>query len=271
MSDSVFQIFAIDENLKQCHFQLGNLVKFIYQGEVKLVMMTFLDNLSDIYEAKHHLHFYCTNNKNNHFLNFFEGLLKFDSDSLKKDYFLIGQRFGLINLEINYLFLNLVKTSGFCLNKFFMLFEVPFNMLELLDYNSIPTINLDEEKKIEEQQNIFFFSMPLNYKKDLEGSENEIKNYYLENLIKYDKLSLNFGQTKRKCKEEENLYTFDSCSEYGSVGSLVFSQGDVIRPVGVNAGASKDGNVYNSITEKNILEFLKNYMLLSLDNIVFTQ
>jgi hypothetical protein len=276
MSKSVFQVIGVDEKLTRLHFSLGNIVKLKYKNKTKIVLMTYLDNLKEIYDGSENLYFYCTNNKQNHFLNFFEGLLKFDSDSMKKEYFLLGQRFGLINLELNNLYLNLLKNSDFSMNEFLMIFEVSSNILEVVDYGSIPIINLDCERNsaLDTNNSFFSFTLPLNYKND-QKITNFYKNLLLDNLVKYDNLSICFGDVlinkNLRPNGKDYLCGFNTCTEYGNVGSLIYSLDRCPQVMGINVGMVNKNNCLISFGEEKVIEFLRNYLVLSLENILSIQ
>ena len=50
MSNCVFQIFAVKEELTQCYFSMGTVVKLVYGGKIKLVLITHWDNFNLISE-----------------------------------------------------------------------------------------------------------------------------------------------------------------------------------------------------------------------------
>ena len=279
MSKNVFQIIGVDDNLTRLHFSMGNVLKLKLKNTTKIILMTQLDNLEEIYQGIDNLNFFCTNNKQNHFLNFFEGLLKFDSDSMRKEYFLLGQKFGLINLELNNLYLNLLKNSGFPMREFFMIFEVSTNILELVDYASLPTINLDceinDEKNEYKTNNTYFsFTLPLSYKCE-ENFNCIYKNFILDNLVKYDYLSVCFGDVRinKKLSPDGKDYIcyFNTSTEYGNVGSLIYSLDRCPKVLGINAGVFKNKNCLISFREEKVLELLKKYMIFSIENVISIQ
>lgn len=279
MSKNVFQIVGVDDNLTRLYFSMGNVLKLKFKNKTKIILMTQLDNLEEIYQGIDNLNFFCTNNKKNHFLNFFEGLLKFDSDSMRKEYFLLGQKFGLINLELNNLYLNLLKNSGFPMREFFMIFEVSTNILELVDYASLPTINLDceinDEKNEHKTNNSYFsFALPLSYKSE-ENFNCIYKNFILDNLVNYDNLSVCFGDVRinKKLSPDGKDYIcyFNTSTEYGNVGSLIYSLDRCPQVLGINAGVLNNNNCLISFREEKVLELLKKYMIFSIENVISIQ
>lgn len=279
MSKNVFQIVGVDDNLTRLYFSMGNVLKLKFKNKTKIILMTQLDNLEEIYQGIDHLNFFCTNNKKNHFLNFFEGLLKFDSESMRKEYFLLGQKFGLINLELNNLYLNLLKNSGFPMREFFMIFEVSTNILELVDYASIPTINLDCEinygkNEYKTNNSYFSFTLPLSYKSE-EKFNCIYKNFILDNLVKYDNLSVCFGDVSINKKlspdGKDYICNFNTSTEYGNVGSLIYSLDRRPQVLGINAGILNNNNCLISFREEKVLELLKRYMIFSIENVLSIQ
>ena len=291
MSNCVFQIFAINENLTECHFSVGTIVKLTYQEQIKLVLITHWENFEKLdNESEDKFHFYCTNNKNNQFLKFFEQFSKFNSLPQRKELFSYSHRYGLYNLELNNLFLNIrnqkisenfYKISQNISNNF-LLFEASANLCKIIDFVKIPTINLNEKNiiviknKLQNIQspNIILTSFPLNFRNS-EINKNNIQLIFSDNFISYDKLSINYGELqlgtdngKLFYGEIPDILKFKGGIEYGSVGSLVFFENNLNTPIGINVGASMDRtNLFIPLQNAYVCNILREYLLLSLQNV----
>ena len=166
ISNSVIQMYAVDENLTKCYFSMGHLVELKLKDKSKIVLITHFEALKDLLkngvvddgtDLSTNLHFYCAKINDDSFLRFFEEITKIKCDEERKHFFLLGglKQFELVNLDINFLFLNLINNINNFNNTIsennknkFLIFDAPQTIYERFDYNDFPVINLKTKNEV---------------------------------------------------------------------------------------------------------------------------
>jgi hypothetical protein len=250
-------------------------VKIDSEGIQKIVLLTYLDDIN-IFEGKENYHFYCTNSQQNYFLKILEESSGSSSIENFQDIISIAENLGLFKLEINIFFNTLFKEIKDTIKseeKNVYIFEIPFNMLKILNYNSLTTIKIDNNINYSpslSRKSISMFFIPLNFqnKENINNFQNKINN--LENYIKFDKVSMAYGEIDKTENDQSNqsLIKFKAGIEYGAVGSLIFLEDCYKQPIGINIGHTKGSNLMLLINNTNLQTILRNYLSFSNKNLV---
>ena len=308
LANSFFQLYSIDEDLTTCNHSVGNLIELNYNGIRKIVIVS-ITQCEDFEDRKI---IYCSNRKDNNFLNFFEEASKFNNNSFKYNFF----RFGKQNFDIHALsgsniqrfmeileeFRKLYKISEmeFCYLKRLFIAEAPIEILREIDYDSIPTINLNNFERNWREKNFVrgfnYLNRSISKMSDIPSNDSKIflfaqnfnpdisekKRNYLQaedinsiivnsnSLLSKEKLEntgeLNVIYGSANCTEEI-LCKFEATCLTNGTGNLIYNADKNFRPIGINIGTAT--NIYNDIVEnifislenETVLSFLKMYLI----------
>jgi len=275
LSSGVFQIYIFNDEVNKCYYSVGTVVKIASEGIQKIALLTYLDDFN-IFDGNENYHFYCTNSEQNYFLKILEESSGRSSIENRQEIFSIADNLGLFKLEINIFFNSLYKKIKDTLkgkeNNIYI-FEIPFNMLENLNYNRLTTIKIDNNTNYSlslSGKSISMFFIPLNFEniENINNFQNKFIN--LENYIKFNKVSMAFGEIDKTENNQSNetLIKFRAGVEYGAVGSLIFLEGCYKQPIGINIGYTESSNLMLLINNTNLQAILRNYLSFSNDNLV---
>jgi hypothetical protein len=301
LADSIFQFYLIDDDLKKCHHSVGNVIELCYNGVKKIVFLTVLDPAC----LKNSI-LYCSDRKDKMFLNFFEEMSNNNINYRENVFNLRKKHFSLYNLnfdldssyeEFLWKFRNSdsISQRDFNFLKSMIILEVPLDILKKIDYNSIPSLNLNCKNdslfirgfnQINESSNslnlkfskIFFLaqSFSLDDDRHLRCLRNStISNKIISKIVDYNNalnkeklensgdLNVIYGIADRT---GDILSKFDATCLTHGVGNLIYKAEGKFKPLGINIGTATNffnenlENVYISFESETTLRFFRMYI-----------
>jgi len=301
LSQSIFQFYSIDEDLTSCHYSVGNLLELSYMGFHKVVFISTFEN-NDL-DRK----LFCSKRRDHSFLNFFQETSQMINKKFRENIFISeSHNYDIYNLEINvpsyHKILEEFKESvqiserDFELLKKLLIIEVPLKILQEIEYDSIPRLNLYSRrgklendynnimgkfvryKTIAKESKIFFFAQNYEIEKQ--------KNSLLNSIIKNSNLDFSIGNLENSGDvnviygvakpSREILGKFEATCFDNGVGNLIYRAHRKFKPVGINIGTAKNistenvENVYLSLENEFVIKFLQKFLMrLCSEEIVF--